>query len=132
MRISDWSSDVCSSDLDIARRGEGIFEADVLRIGAPRILGPIGARFDRAVVDPVIGLPAVFERREIDEELEGRAGLAPRLRRAVEGRGGIILAADHRDNFAVRAHRDERDLRLAERSEEHTSELPSLMRSSYA
>src|SRR3546814_13137724 len=86
MRISDWSSDVCSSDLDIARRGEGIFEADVLRIGAPRILGPIGARFDRAVVDPVIGLPAVFERREIDEELEGRAGLAPRLRRAVEGR----------------------------------------------
>src|SRR3546814_18578262 len=91
MRISDWSSDVCSSDLDIARRGEGIFEADVLRIGAPRILGPIGARFDRAVVDPVIGLPAVFERRELDEELEGRAGLAPRLRRAVAGRGGIIL-----------------------------------------
>src|SRR3546814_13419771 len=85
MRISDWSSDVCSSDLDIARRGEGIFEADVLRIGAPRILGPIGARFDRAVVDPVIGLPAVFERREIDEELEGRAGLADR-KSVVEGK----------------------------------------------
>src|SRR3546814_19945851 len=116
MRISDWSSDVCSSDLDIARRGEGIFEADVLRIGAPRILGPIGARFDRAVVDPVIGLPAVFARREIDEELEGRAGLAPRLRRAVEGRGGVILAAARRDTLDFRAHRDARDLPIAQRA----------------
>src|SRR3546814_14894359 len=107
MRISDWSSDVCSSDL------EGVFEADVLRIGAARILGAVGAGFDRAVVDPVIGFPARFQRREIDEQFEGRARLAPRLRRAVAGRCGLILSADHRDDPPIRAPRAARDLRLA-------------------
>src|SRR3546814_11018991 len=54
-------------------------------------------------------------RSEINEQLKGRPRLAPRLRRAVERGRGIILAADHRDDLAVRAHRDQRDLRLAER-----------------
>src|SRR3546814_15042887 len=37
------------------------------------------------------------------------------LFRSVERGRVIILAADHRDDLAVRAHRDQRDLRLAER-----------------
>src|SRR3546814_7972430 len=127
--------------------------------------GTLAAGFDRPVVDLGRWLPPVAQHGEIDEALEGRARLAPRLRRAVERAVGVILAADHRDHLSVRTHRDERDLRLAERrardgaaggrlepriesradrlariddvahfarSEEHTFELQSLMRISYA
>src|SRR3546814_14736555 len=82
---------------------------------APGILGAIAAGFDRPIVDFVIGFPPGAQRGEINEQLKGRPRLAPRLRRAVERGRGIILAADHRDDLAVRAHRDQRDLRLAER-----------------
>src|SRR3546814_6449597 len=94
MRISDWSSDVCSSDLqvvladldsDMGRRtpqGELEVELDV------RVL--LGQFDDHdAVRRQQLGLP-------------GQIGL---------DRGGVVLGA---------------------RSEEHTSELQSLMRISYA
>src|SRR3546814_20613981 len=77
--------------------------------------GTLAAGFDRPVVDLGRWLPPVAQHGEIDEALEGRARLAPRLRRAVERAVGVILAADHRDHLSVRTHRDERDLRLAER-----------------
>src|SRR3546814_4248422 len=95
MRISDWSSDVCSSDLLIER-----FEhvGDEARGAAPQ--------------------PAAF------------------------GRGGEELADRRRDIDAAHPSRDdrgsqeigtqERGERGADRSEEHTSELQSLMRISYA
>ena len=38
------------------------------------------------------------QRREIDEQLERRSRLAPRLRRAVERARRVVLAADHRDD----------------------------------
>src|SRR3546814_4982816 len=92
MRISDWSSDVCSSDLQVDRlRAEhgGQFLA--------------GRRPQRAHRDP---------------------GVA---QRADDGLG--ILAAVVDDHQAQRLFRV---LRHAGRSEEHTSELQSLMRISYA
>src|SRR3546814_3423243 len=87
MRISDWSSDVCSSDLPDALRTE---------------------------------LVAVGERRWslVEEELEvGLRSLAVPVR----DREGQVLAALNVATFSD-----------AHRSEEHTSELQSLMRISYA
>src|SRR3546814_7097281 len=74
LRISDWSSDVCSSDLvgadlleqahrrDVAGGSEGALEANRRGIGAARILGTIAAGFDRPVVDLVLWLPPVAQR----------------------------------------------------------------------
>src|SRR3546814_9063481 len=96
MRISDWSSDVCSSDL----------------LGA--------ALVDHAddVGDPDV-LPADAERNQQVE--------AGQRRRAGAGGHQLHLAdllADQPEAVV--------DRRADDRSEEHTSELQSLMRSSYA
>src|SRR3546814_6423109 len=100
MRISDWSSDVCSSDL--------IGEAPVLR--------PVLGGFDGR-----LGRESGGQRRERGPE---GGALFPHLRRlfgpepgavAIQPAGGV----------------EQRGRPLA-RSEEHTSELQSLMRISYA
>src|SRR3546814_6798093 len=99
MRISDWSSDVCSSDLDA-------------------LLG------DRATPPPtaIDELPVIAHARGARDQ--GHAF-------AIVGytREGFVIQnswGDHwgRGGFAV--------LPYADRSEEHTSELQSLMRISYA
>src|SRR3546814_2401148 len=101
MRISDWSSDVCSSDLALPRHGlhdhRGGRAADPVR------------RAVRAVAGVEAGDAAV-----------------PRLARAP--RQAVACAPWRRPGGAA-----PRPLRTrAERSEEHTSELQSLMRISYA
>src|SRR3546814_6731589 len=101
MRINDWSSDVCSSDLGAdqpaADRGDGRPEPGAAAAGR----GAAGAGLRRAAV------PA-------------RAVRAPV--------GRWQAAAGHRaQQRRVRLH-----ARTARRSEEHTSELQSLMRISYA
>src|SRR3546814_7668649 len=87
MRISDWSSDVCSSDL-------------------------AGLSPGRA-------------------EGRGHAAAGARAHRDAAGRGGSADGAPRRRRVSVRrpALPDQRQCR---RSEEHTSELQSLMRISYA
>src|SRR3546814_9523650 len=92
MRISDWSSDVCSSDLAEAHR-LGDLQQLFLRHGADQAVGHVRV------------LPHEAEVRAVARE--GEAGLP---------------------SLAARAHR-QRDVL---RSEEHTSELQSLMRISYA
>src|SRR3546814_8518151 len=96
MRISDWSSDVCSSDLrdgwcphgDANVRQAGIDTDHQLRGGQPR----------RQFREP--GFAGQIDQR--------------RLRGRGDARGGHAIAG------------------AAERSEEHTSELQSLIRISYA
>src|SRR3546814_6462555 len=92
MRISDWSSDVCSSDLDGQR--------DVVRVDDLARIGD---------------------------------GLAVSVEPLLHRQGGgvyrhvhVVVLGDpfHRLGAARSGHRD--------RSEEHTSELQSLMRPSYA
>src|SRR3546814_10506214 len=98
MRISDWSSDVCSSDLHAARpRGGGI---DAVEIGERRLGGGEALR----------GL----EHRQ--RAGRGRLGL---------GRGPAV-ARTHQAQLGEAA------IQHGARSEEHTSELQSLMRISYA
>src|SRR3546814_3715340 len=100
MRISDWSSDVCSSDLSLARaRFSLLARHRVGRLIVLEFFGEIGV----VVLDLQIGVVG-------------------------------------RDRFGIAARAAERDHRLAKgvafgsavRSEEHTSELQSLMRISYA
>src|SRR3546814_3292265 len=119
MRISDWSSDVCSSDLVALRR-------IALRLGRhPRdrigqlLRRSLAERGDRQC------------RLAVPERVEDRAGLHDlrpeqhHVQVAEVGVGGgvEVLLPD----VAPAQHGDP-----AVRSEEHTSELQSLMRNSYA
>src|SRR3546814_3962397 len=104
MRISDWSSDVCSSDLlaDIVVGTPGERLVELARQSGEAVdIGGNGHRIEHGV-DPSF----VKNVRQVPD-CPGIAGV----------RGGR------------RGHRRRRDRR---RSEEHTSELQSLMRISYA
>src|SRR3546814_8255522 len=103
MRISDWSSDVCSSDLEhraqIARRDvdAGVEEHDQPHGQADQE----GPRHGRA--------------HQTRDQLPGR-----------ERRHQVI------DDIALDLADQQREAGIGERSEEHTSELQSPMRISYA
>src|SRR3546814_7986883 len=104
MRISDWSSDVCSSDLRRIELRPVIVEA------VADLMPDDGA--DRSVIRRRIGLGVVERRledrgREVERVLQRQVDRVHRLRR-------------HPPFAAI------------DRSEEHTSELQSLMRISYA
>src|SRR3546814_3863206 len=112
MRISDWSSDVCSSDLDVQCRGSAAVD---------------GARKGDAAGCLATSVEAArrgtqFQQREpVLASLRGSIDAA----RPPSDRQYGLVGPDGR----LRQHRDVHDL---VRSEEHTSELQSLMRNSYA
>src|SRR3546814_9054848 len=93
MRISDWSSDVCSSDL-------AFFRQVLLEPAQVIVLGDAGAE-DEEALRPRLG------DGEVADDLAG----------------GIQHRREHQAAFSRHA---------IGRSEEHTSELQSLMRISYA
>src|SRR3546814_7082640 len=95
MRMSDWSSDVCSSDLH----------------GLP--------------VQPYAGGPVAVSRGSALRPLPAHAGGRNHARETVpEPAPGASLCPDRRDRELGRLQ--------GRRSEEHTSELQSLMRITYA
>src|SRR3546814_9167494 len=106
MRISDWSSDVCSSDL---------LEAEVTTDHAERLTAGLrrGCRGDDQLVGGgiLVGL--------------GQRGAAGGHGILVPGTLARVVAGGQ---FEARMH----DELAIGRSEEHTSELQSLMRTSYA
>src|SRR3546814_6221612 len=103
MRISDWSSDVCSSDLyDLGQR--------------PRVALQVKAQ--RQPVDMGKHVHRQASRRVLAHALEYGVAQVVEQHRA-EARCGIGEDQRHRD-------------RHPRRSEEHTSELQSLMRISSA
>src|SRR3546814_2867350 len=89
MRISDWSSDVCSSDLRCKLPGEGVVNAILYE-------DPIGTH--------------------------ARLARIPKLGSNGSGNSCVQVRVVEHDERRV----------AAKRSEEHTSELQSLMRISYA
>src|SRR3546814_7572222 len=103
MRISDWSSDVCSSDLSAA---------------FPASVSPESARAAPAAgVGTLKRFIRVYPCSSVANGLRTRAALMVAF-------GGVARQAAQRgDRFVVFE---------AVRSEEHTSELQSLMRISYA
>src|SRR3546814_2312874 len=110
MRISDWSSDVCSSDLSeisIPERSERVFLRELMDGGRRRVRahGALNGRVREIAVD------------------EGRG-------QAAQFPGGIDAAHSKRRN--ARNAGCPLAEQTAGRSEEHTSELQSLMRNAYA
>src|SRR3546814_9137068 len=106
MRISDWSSDVCSSDLKGAfGRRDRLFELRLVGAGTGR------EDLSGGGFDDVEGGRAV-DQAAIDEKLVSHDILS-------------LLVSERGDDAAG-------DRALLQRSEEHTSELQSLMRISYA
>src|SRR3546814_7458282 len=117
MRISDWRSDVCSSDLviDIAGGTPGPTTEAVLPEHLPQ---PTSIPLRSARLARVLGLEVA------DAEVE-RILRALGLGVEANADGWTVTAPTRRFDLAI-----EED--LVERSEEHTSELQSLMRISYA
>src|SRR3546814_5187471 len=118
MRISDWSSDVCSSDLPTGHRD---LDFAVIRL----------AKRDRLLVlQPVDGF-----RRRAHSVLEGRRWLRPvREQRVVLGEAllrrldvveRLVLLKAHGDQLVHQRARGGAERR---KSGEHTYELQSLMR----
>src|SRR3546814_9827304 len=111
MRISDWSSDVCSSDLHALGLAIPLVTAISTTIGARNGL-------------------LVRDRRGLEE--------ARLLNTVVFDKTGTLTLGSHRvvKTTAADGLTDDEVLRVAasvqRRSEEHTSELQSLMRISYA
>src|SRR3546814_9965549 len=115
MRISDWSSDVCSSDLQEMRPSLAHRNLHGARqrsqCGNGSAIDPLGGERRNG---PLQGCPKIEQLNEIADRPGGDsgAGIRPQLDHA--------LLSQLTDGFAYR------------RSEEHTSELKSLMRISYA
>src|SRR3546814_9801490 len=131
MRISDWSSDVCSSDL--VEIGDAKLGFQVEAAGLRQQLAEL---VDRPLPVPgeVRGALAGAGRREdiggaAARRLGGGEELA--LIGLADGDVGSREVAQDQGS-GQRAHRGGRPGRPIIRSEEHTSELQSLMRISYA
>src|SRR3546814_3660093 len=108
MRISDWSSDVCSSDLlarlrPVQRQRRRDLDAGAVEGEAGRPHHHVARTFGGSEVEQRLGVAAVAQH-------DHRHAAA----------GSAVAAGEPPDPVDRR------------RSEEHTSELQSLMRSSYA
>src|SRR3546814_7706207 len=108
MRISDWSSDVCSSVSAVVDEGGLAGDAQ----------GVLGIVADHHHGEPALLLELAHEIQHLEPQarVERAEGLVEQQQRPV----------------AHQAARQGDALALAARSEEHTSELQSLMRISYA
>src|SRR3546814_6243227 len=133
MRISDWSSDVCSSDLLVAHsnsRVDAEFKHANQPDGTPLTLSNDQRRqtapHRRCLDNRGIGLSLIHQRIQNGVELLHRAH-AQASHKAVFPRDLVALGelGNCPDPTLDGMH-------LPGRSEEHTSELQSLMRISYA
>src|SRR3546814_7138136 len=147
MRISDWSSDVCSSDLPAAVIDRDILLAEQMRAKGDDGRGHAAAaggderlvKIDPGGVECGLQIVATLPRAVGVEQLAVRQ--AARVRNVARREAGARIAlfageacrraridhllgaaADVREHLFLGAHR----------SEEHPSELQSLMRISYA
>src|SRR3546814_9562285 len=105
MRISDWSSDVCSSDLRPWRKNSRIFQHLIVSLQ-----GNVFTEF------------TTFKRRFPVVNAKRTTNIHPGTVKVTGCRSLFPHLAAQRSNFFSQFHR----------SEEHTSELQSLMRISYA
>src|SRR3546814_4277872 len=118
MRISDWSSDVCSSDLRLGQHGLEIVHPSYRVVGDDEA-GALGDSLD-PVYPAIEGIGPATLRKLIGQALD----------RLPDADALELLPRDWLDG-ALPGLR-EALLTMHRRSEEHTSALPSLMRPSYS
>src|SRR3546814_6355447 len=129
MRISDWSSDVCSSDLSV--KYSGTFGDERYPAGFHGIKPAFGSNTKLARVETterrqcsVIENDRLADRQDAGSEQRARGHLS------LAGPVAVIKREGHRKRRrqgGLMIHHTE-----AVRSEEHTSELQSIMHISYA
>src|SRR3546814_2121205 len=116
MRISDWSSDVCSSDLPWRPAAGGSIGYDPVRSAAPTDGPPVMPEAESRIA--LFPGAEPLAHREPPHNLEAEQALL-----------GAVLVNNRAYERVSEFLRPEH---FADRSEEHTSELQSLMRISYA
>src|SRR3546814_6865776 len=117
MLISDWSSDVCSSDLYIVEPLP------------PIEFGRIAAQAAKQVIFQKV---RDAERERQYEEFKDRVNeIITGVVKRVEF-GHVVVDLGRAEGVIRRDQQIPREVLRVGRSEEHTSELPSLMRNSYA
>src|SRR3546814_9235808 len=123
MRISDWSSDVCSSDLFADRAGLGLQRAGRRGITGGTAPGRRRTRKRKGEKGAVMS---------IDQEVEILRRI-PIFAKIDPAKLKLMAFASERVTYKPgQALFRQGERGEAARSEEHTSELQSLMRSSYA
>src|SRR3546814_1757708 len=115
MRISDWSSDVCSSDLDWAHLPQ---KKDCSMLGIANISESC-VDYDSAVWAAIVD---EGHRQDRSIELIASENIVSKQVRSAQG---SILTNKYAEGYPGARY-------YGGRSEEHTSELQSLMRISYA
>src|SRR3546814_2740055 len=122
MRISDWSADVCSSDLVVAKGPATL----VTEASVEQVSNALSWRHGMLTFDKVTLAEAAAEFNRYN---------ATKLVLGDETAAGIRIGgtfeAENADAFA-RLLGSAYGLQVVHRSEEHTSELQSLIRISYA
>src|SRR3546814_9971546 len=134
MRISDWSSDVCSSDLF---RHEGLLMAPAFAI--PRLLARVGLKYEDIALwelHEAFSAQVLFHIKAMQDKdfLRDKAGVTAELGRFPDERvnpNGGSVALGHPFGATGASILSQAIKELAAlpsgRSEEHTSELQSLM-----
>src|SRR3546814_9205718 len=133
MRISDWSSDVCSSDLHLRhasdRFGAGVFRAIIVRHEACD-------RFLEGVLEDLLQCRAVARRlgseRRIGAPVADPVDMLLRQIPLAQCPEGIARRFCNRLAPVTQIFGASLLCRLDDQRQEHTSELQSLMRISYA
>src|SRR3546814_7728877 len=138
MRISDWSSDVCSSDLIVPEQAEqlverhpvirGVFYSHATRehlLEGIRVLLKGGDWLPRVLTERLLG-----QWRRMRQLAETKSSLTLREREILSLAGKGLSNAEIAEQLCLSPHTIKSHIH--NRSEEQTSELQSLMRISYA
>src|SRR3546814_9598517 len=128
MRISDWSSDVCSSDLRRRRpeRREILPDPRFGDVVLSKFMNSVMLDGKKSVAEGIVyGALESVEARAKKEPIGVFHEALANIRPNIEVRSRRVGGATYQVPVEVRPDR-------AQRSEEHTSELQSLMRISYA
>src|SRR3546814_5683824 len=127
MRISDWSSDVCSSDLP----GDKAYADKLARFVAASNKG-----WDWAVKNSDAAAMVVLDNDSTGAQTEKhQKRMMGEIAKLVEGSKmgtGYLDPADYDRTVSILLSAKSDPVITKKRSEEHTSELQSLMRISYA
>src|SRR3546814_5036057 len=118
MRISDWSSDVCSSDLKTIAAFANSFNGGTLLIGVSDNGESVGLEHDFACLGDADKDRFEIHLRNLFGQSFGQNFTASKLKILFPVVNGVEIC--------------QIDVKPADRSEEHTSELQSLMRISSA